>query len=153
MINNSQPPGVTYVRSDHLVVVIYDGKWHFCQGQIARLRRWDSANRLTFLSLHDPVVAERYPDLSHDQLMDQMYLIDAKGIRYGGAAAFRVISRMLPRLWLVMPLLHIPLTLPFWQWAYRRFAAQRYRWNRDANSDACENGTCDIHFGKSPKSK
>ena len=75
----------------------------FCQSQIDRLRRWDRSQRLTFLSLHDPVVAERYPDLTHDQLMEQMYLIDSEGNRHGGAAAFRVLTRLLPRLWILAP--------------------------------------------------
>lgn len=65
-------------------VVIFDGNCNFCRGQVERLARWDRGGRLAFVSLHDPLVAQRYPDLTHDQLMEQMYLVDQSGQRYGG---------------------------------------------------------------------
>jgi predicted DCC family thiol-disulfide oxidoreductase YuxK len=98
--------------------------------------------RLSFVSLHDPLVAERYPDLSHEQLMEQMYLVTQSGHRYGGAAAFRYLTRRLPRLWVLAPLLHLPFSLPLWQWAYRQVAKRRYRWNQ--KSDCGD--TCEVHF-------
>ena len=95
-------------------VVIYDGQCSFCTKQVTKLHRWDGKNRLSFISLHDDFVAEHYPDLSHDEMMQAMYLVDQKGRRHRGLP-LRVISRRLPRLW---PLaLHIPPTLPLWQWA------------------------------------
>jgi len=90
-------------------VLIYDGDCRFCTGQVARLARLDGTRkRLAFISLHDPEVARRWPDLTHDMLMEQMYLIDREGNRYGGAAAFRYLSRKLPWLWILAPLMHIP---------------------------------------------
>ena len=61
----------------------------FCQGQVARLARWDSRQSLAFLSLHDEEVKHQYPDLTYNQLMEQMYVVDRQGKYYGGAAAFR----------------------------------------------------------------
>ncbi|GIW94784.1 MAG: thiol-disulfide oxidoreductase [Pirellulaceae bacterium] len=125
-------------------VVIYDGQCRFCCAQVQRLARWDGAGRLAFISLHDPRVAERYPDLSHDQLMEQMYVIDRHGRRHGGAAALRYLSRRLPRLWWCAPLLHLPGTLPLWQALYRYVARRRYLlWRRHAQ---CDNDRCSIHF-------
>src|SRR5688572_9009508 len=69
-------------------VVIYDGHCKFCTGQVKNLARWDTRGRLAFLSLHDAEVPRRFPELTHDQLMEQMYVVDQKGNRYGGAAAF-----------------------------------------------------------------
>ncbi|MEM1303442.1 MAG: DCC1-like thiol-disulfide oxidoreductase family protein, partial [Planctomycetota bacterium] len=46
-------------------VVLYDGECNFCRAQMQRLTRWDTGGRLAYLSIHDPVVAERWPDLSH----------------------------------------------------------------------------------------
>ena len=51
------------------------------------------------MSLHDPLVGERFPDLTHEQLMEQMYVVDRAGRRHGGAGAIRYLSRRLPRLW------------------------------------------------------
>lgn len=128
-------------------VVIYDGNCKFCQGQIARIARWDSTGRrLAFISLHDPEVARRWPDLTHDMLMDQMYIVDRQGRRHGGAASFRYLSRRLPRLWPLAPLLHLPFTLPLWQWAYRQVARRRYK--IAGKMDACETDACSIHLRK-----
>ena len=48
-------------------VVIYDGHCRICAAQVKKLARWDRGGRLAFLSLHDPQVALRYPDLSFDE--------------------------------------------------------------------------------------
>ena len=132
-------------------VVIFDGQCVFCRGQVERLARWDGGERLAFLSLHDPVVAERYPDLTYEQLMEQMYVVDRQGGRHGGAAAFRYLSRRLPRLWLLAPLMHLPFSLPLWQWGYRQVAKRRYRLagqnaNGDASQHSCEEDVCKVHF-------
>ncbi|MHB0959203.1 MAG: thiol-disulfide oxidoreductase DCC family protein [Pirellulaceae bacterium] len=124
-------------------VVIYDGECRFCTGQIVRLARWDRAGRLAYVSLHDPRVSQRYPDLTRDQLMEQLYVVNGRGDRWGGAAAFRYLSRHLPAMWVFAPCLHIPGSLPFWQWCYRQVAKRRYRGGRTA---ACDDGTCDVHF-------
>ena len=128
-----------------LDVVIFDGHCKFCHQQVQRLKRWDSKGKLTFVSLHDPFVAENYPDLSHDQLMDQMYVVNESGARYGGASAIRYLSRKLPRMWWLMLLLHIPFSLPIWQWGYKQVAKRRYRISQKMNS-SCDDGSCEVHL-------
>jgi predicted DCC family thiol-disulfide oxidoreductase YuxK len=123
-------------------VVIYDGHCRICTGQIRRLARWDRGGRLAFLSLHDPLVAQRFPDLSHEDLMRDMYVVDDRGKRRRGAAALRHLSRKLPTLWWLCPLLHVPFSLPLWQWLYRQIADRRYRFGK---VDACEDETCSLH--------
>jgi predicted DCC family thiol-disulfide oxidoreductase YuxK len=126
-------------------VVIYDGDCRFCTGQVERLARWDRGGRLAFISLHNPQVAERWPDLTHDMLMEQMYVVDRQGRRHGGAAAFRYLTRRLPRLWVLAPLLHLPLTLPLWQWGYRQVAKRRYK-IAGKNGQHCDGDVCSVHF-------
>lgn len=128
-------------------VVIYDGDCRFCTGQVQNLYRV-SGNRIAFISLHDPLVKERYPDLTHEQLMEQLYLVDGKGNRYGGAAAFRYLSRKLPLLFVLAPLMHIPFSLPLWQWCYRQVAKRRYLLMGKHSDDACDSDACSIHFKK-----
>jgi len=123
-------------------VVIFDGECRICSAQIARLSRFDRAGQLAFLSLHDPEVAARYPDLSHEALMADMYLVDQAGRRYRGAEVLRYLSAKLPRLWWLAPLLHFPGSLPLWQGLYRMFAKRRYRFGK---IESCENGSCRIH--------
>ena len=126
-------------------VVIYDGNCNFCIGQVKRLSRWDGRNRLCYVSLHDPWVASQYPDLTYDQMMEQMFVVEREtGTARGGARALRFLSRRLPKLWFAMPFLHIPFTLPIWQWAYRQIAKRRYRL-AGKKEPSCDNDACDIH--------
>lgn len=125
----------------HRAVVIYDGNCPFCRRQVQRLLRWDSWGHLAFVSLHDPRVALRYPDLSHQELMTQMYLVSPRGDRYAGAGAFRYLSRHLPWLWLVAPLLHLPGTYRIWNFLYQVVAQRRYRLPGERT---CTDGVCQI---------
>jgi len=125
-------------------VVIFDGNCRFCRAQIRRIAWWDAGGDLAYLSLHSPVVAERYPDLTHEMLMERMYVVDRQGRRHGGAAALRYISRRLWRLWWAAPLLHIPGSLPLWNFLYRQVANRRYRLGKGG---ACDEGTCGLHTG------
>ena len=126
-------------------VVIFDGHCKFCSGGVERLHWWDGGGRLAFLSLHDPRAAERYPDLSHEQLMAQMYVVDTQGNRYGGADAIRFLTRRIPWFWPIMPLVHIPFSLPLWQWLYDCVASRRYLFGK---VEECDGGTCSLHFKK-----
>ena len=125
-------------------VLIFDGNCKFCHQQVQRLKRWDARERLSFVSLHDPYVTEHFPDLTFEQLMEQLYVVDLTGNRYGGAAAIRYLSRKLPRLWWLMPLMHIPFSLPIWQWGYKQVAKRRYKISRKIES--CDDGSCEVHF-------
>ena len=124
-------------------VLIFDGKCKFCWANVGSLAKIDQG-KVAYLSLHDPIVAERWPKLTHEMLMDRIYLIDQQNNKLGGAAAFRFLSRKLIGLWLLAPLLHIPGSLPLWQFVYRCIAKVRYRFGRI--EDECEDGTCHLHF-------
>ncbi len=124
-------------------VVIYDGQCNFCRSQVNNLRRLDiGGKRLAYISLHDPRVTERYPDLDHQSLMDQMYVVDVQGHRHGGADAVRYLSRRLPMLWLTAPILHLPGTANLWRWLYRQVAKRRYK----LAGKSCENDVCSVHM-------
>ena len=122
-------------------VVIYDGQCAFCTAQVQRLASWDRGGRLAFLSLHDPLAPVRFPNLKHEQLMQQMYVVDSSGRQRGGAIALRYVTRRLPTLWLLAPMLHIPFSLPFWRWLYGRVAERRYRLS---GGKSCEGGACEL---------
>ena len=125
-------------------VLIYDGHCRICTTQVERLARWDRRERFAFLSLHDPEVYRRYPDLSHDYLMTTMVVVDRHGRRHAGAAAGRYLSTRLACLWPLAPLLHIPFSMPFWQWAYRQFAMRRYLLG--GKVAGCDGDACAVHF-------
>lgn len=117
--------------------VLYDGHCRFCQGQIGLLRRLDLTGRLAFTSLHDPSVASDFPEIPLESLHRQMYVVDTTGHARGGAEAVRYLTRRLVLLWPLAILLHIPGTLPLWQWLYA-FVARR----RMLIAGSCTDGTC-----------
>ena len=126
-------------------VVIFDGECNFCRSQVRKLHWMDfGKKRLSFISLHDSRVIERYEDLTFEQLMDQMYVIDSKQHRYGGADAVRYLSRRLPLLWIIAPILHIPGSARLWRWMYKQVAKRRYK--LAGKTSNCEGDSCSVHF-------
>jgi predicted DCC family thiol-disulfide oxidoreductase YuxK len=122
-------------------VVIYDGECKFCTASVRKLQHYDRLGRLAFLSLHDSAVVRRWPDLTHDDLMQYMYVISSDGRRFRGAEAFKYLSTRLPALYWMAPLLYLPGLMPLWQACYRAFAKRRYRWGR---VETCDDGSCKI---------
>lgn len=118
-------------------VVLYDGQCRFCRGQMAILRRLDPTRRLQLTSLHDPSVARDFPELPRELLLEEMVTIDRRGRTRAGATAWRHVARQLPLLWPMAVPLHIPGSLPIWNWLYRLIARNRYRF-----AGTCEEGTC-----------
>ena len=81
-----------------------------CTRWAQRLQRWDSRGRLELVPLEDPVVAERFPELEHSALREQLHVWNSSQERWlQGAAAVRYLSRLVPRLWWAVPLLMIVL--------------------------------------------
>ncbi|MCU0227902.1 MAG: DUF393 domain-containing protein [Bryobacterales bacterium] len=125
-------------------VLIYDGYCSFCHGQMLILHRLDVTGRLAYLSLHHPQSDAFLPGMSFQQKMEAIALADSAGGRYFGAQAFRKLSLRMPLLWWLAPLLHIPGSLPVWEWLYAKIASVRYRFGRRQ----CDGGTCELHgFG------
>lgn len=125
-------------------VVLYDGRCVFCRRQVERLRWWDRHGRLAYLSLHDPAVAERYPDISRERLLEEMCLVDPQGRRYWGAEAVRRLTVRLRRLWWLAPLTHFPgfllVARPLYGWVSRN----RYLISGRTDEE-CPDGACSIH--------
>jgi len=121
---------------DDRAVVLYDGNCPLCQSWIERLRRRDRGHRLVLLSLHDPAVVRWFPDADQEQLMREIHVQDPQGRWHIGADAMRYLSRRLPRLWWLAPLLHLPFSGPLWRRLYARVADSRYE---------CDGEVCPTH--------
>jgi len=111
-------------------VVIYDEACGLCRGVAHQLDRLDCRGRLAFLPLQDPAVSVRYPTLSRAELQKHVHVIDRHGKQRKGAAAVRYLSWRLPALWLLAPLLHVPGSMPLWNWLYRQIARRRHIFDR-----------------------
>ena len=123
-------------------VVIYDGDCRICTAQVSKLSWWDCQQKLAYISLHDPEVAQRWPDLSPDRLMKEMCIVDADGHRHWGPAAVRYLTFRLRRLWWAIPLLYFPGSMLLWRPLYRWIARNRYRLSGTAN---CDDDACRLH--------
>jgi len=123
-------------------VVIYDGHCGICTAQVKKLPWWDCQQKLSYLSLHDREVARRWPDLSHDRLMQEMVIIDREGDCHWGAEAIRFLTGHLRRMCWAAPLLYFPGSMFLWRPIYRWIARNRYRLS---GAQSCDGGTCHLH--------
>ena len=85
-------------------------------------------------------MAADFPELTIEQLQEQMFVIDTQGNARGGATAVRYLSRKLPLLWPLALLLHIPGSLPLWNRLYA-FIAKRRLWI----AGRCDTTSCQIN--------
>lgn len=122
-------------------VVLYDGHCNFCRASVTKLLWWDCQGKLAYLSLHDPEVKRRWPDISHDRLMQEMCIVDRQGQRHWGPYAFRYLSGRLRRLWWAAPLLYFPGVMIIGKPVYRWIARNRYR----ISAATCDSGACSLH--------
>jgi predicted DCC family thiol-disulfide oxidoreductase YuxK len=121
--------------------VIYDGQCEICTSQVGKLPWWDCQHHLAYLSLHDPRVSERWPDLSLERLQQEMCLIDRQGRRHWGPEAIRYLTRRLRRLWWALPIAYFPGSMWLWRPLYRWVARNRFR----LSGKQCADGTCQLH--------
>jgi predicted DCC family thiol-disulfide oxidoreductase YuxK len=124
------------------LAVLYDGACRLCRASVARVRRIDPHGRLELLDLHDASVAVRFPQVNFEEAMRVMQAVDPRGRVYSGVDAWARIGLALPGWKLVAWLLLVPGIHFLAQLVYGWIARNRYRWNREA----CEDGTCAIHY-------
>lgn len=125
-------------------VVLYDGRCRFCCARVEQLRWFDGGGgRLAYLSLHDPEVAAQYPEAPAERLLDEMCVVDRTGKQHWGADAVRYLSRRLPRLWWLAPVMHVPGAMGLWRLLYRCVARNRYLLG--GKVEDCDDGACSIH--------
>lgn len=120
-------------------VVIFDGHCRFCLGQMRLLQWADISGKLRFLSLHDARRQTLLPQFTRDELMREMVVLAPGGQTYAGARAVRYLFAALPVLWLGLPFIYFPGSLPFWDRLYRAIARRRYA----LAGVSCEDGACD----------
>ena len=123
-------------------VVIYDGNCRICTAQVRKLPWWDCQQRLSYLSLHDAEVAERWPEMSAERLMQEMCLVDRLGNWHWGPEAIRYLTLRLRRLWWLAPLMHFPGSMFLWRPLYRWVARNRYRLS---GMGVCDDEACQLH--------
>ena len=131
----------------HDLTVLYDGSCSLCRASVARLRRFDTRERVETLDLHDPTASTRFPQIDREQAMRWMQAVDTRGRVWSGVDAWARIGSLLPGWSLLARILLVPGIHWFAARAYSWVARNRYRWN----SSLCEDGTCSLHIPGAPK--
>jgi predicted DCC family thiol-disulfide oxidoreductase YuxK len=124
--------------------VLFDGSCNLCRGSAERARRFDKAQRIEFLDLHDPDAQQRFPQVNREEALRLMQAVDSNGRVFSGSDAWARIGALLPGWNLVAWILLIPGIRWIAGRVYGWIARNRYRWNRAV----CEDGTCSLHVEK-----
>ena len=124
------------------LTILYDGSCNLCRASVARLRRFDSRNRIETIDLHDPAAQMRFSQIDREAATRWMQAVDARGRVWSGAVAWAHIGLLLPGWNLVAWLLLVPGIRWLAGKGYAWVARNRYRWN----SSLCNDGTCSLHI-------
>lgn len=117
--------------------VIYDGLCPLCIRSATILDYLDIGSRLSFVDLERDwsAAAKLAQGVTQEQARHAMYVTRPDGGVRRGFFAFRELARVLPPLWPLLPLLHLPLMNQVGAWAYDLVARNRTR--RLCRVDAC----------------
>jgi predicted DCC family thiol-disulfide oxidoreductase YuxK len=128
-------------------IVLYDGHCKFCTAGAQKLRTLARPSAIELLSFQDPGALDRFPGLTHEDCMKQMYLVAPDGRLYGGfEAAVRAVATRLV-LGRLAYAYYLPGLRQLLDGLYRLVAANRYRLlGKVVAADGCEDGTCQLHF-------
>jgi predicted DCC family thiol-disulfide oxidoreductase YuxK len=128
------------------LAVLYDGSCSICRASATRVRRFDTAQRIELLDLHDPTALQRFPQIDREAALRLMQAVDLRGRVYNGADAWARIGLLLPGWKVAAWLLFVPgihwIAVKIYAWVARN----RYRWNRTI----CDDGSCALHVPGAP---
>ena len=102
-------------------LLIYDGRCGFCRRWVARLKRWDRADRIRLLPLQDET-APAVASVPRETLEQAAHVVLPTGAVLAGARAFRALCRYLPGGWLPRAVLSLPGALAASDYVYRWIA-------------------------------
>jgi protein-S-isoprenylcysteine O-methyltransferase Ste14/predicted DCC family thiol-disulfide oxidoreductase YuxK len=128
-------------------VVLWDGHCKFCAPGARKLVALARPGALDLVNFQEPGALDRFPGVTLDACMQQMYLIAADGRVYGGfEAAVRAVATR-PVLGWVAYLYYLPVVRLAFDLVYALVAANRYRiMGKAVAAGECEGGTCSLHF-------
>jgi predicted DCC family thiol-disulfide oxidoreductase YuxK len=128
-------------------VVFFDGGCPLCRREIAHYRRLDRNRRLHWVDAAAGSIALSGYGLSPVHAMAELHVLDGAGRWQRGVDAFLVIWTHLPAYRWLARLASLPVMHQGLAFAYRRFAAWRYR-------QRCGTGACAItDTGRTPRAR
>lgn len=113
-------------RMTEPLTVLFDGRCGFCAKTVIVLRSFDWLHRLQFRNFHDIDVRRTYaPNIDLKTLNEAMHVRLPDGSHRKGFDGFRALTKHLPALWILRPLLFIPPVPAIGDRVYRWVAAHR----------------------------
>ena len=132
---------------DTMLTALYDGQCVVCRSTCEAMRALDWRKRIEFVDLHESGAwRERCLDLTFEQLMREIHVLDGEGKVYAGFEATRRMLREAPLgfpLWLLLRLRGMD---GLGARVYRFIARRRYRINALLGKEPpdCADGGCEM---------
>lgn len=128
-------------------VVLYDGHCKFCIAGMKRLLSLARPGTVEAVNFQEPGALDRFPGISHEACMRQMYLITNQGQVFAGFEAAVQALATRPFLGWLAKLYYLPILRLILDLTYALIAANRYRiLGRAVAAGECEGGTCALHL-------
>lgn len=125
------------------VLVFYDSLCPVCSKSMSFLRKIDGKNRLSFASIRDKETLKRY-DINQEEAEKRMHTLRLKDRKMEkGIDSIQRIVKQIPLLWVLVPFLHVLISIGAGAKVYDWLAARR----TILPVGGCEGGTCEIPKG------
>lgn len=106
--------------------VLFDGACPLCIRSMTIIAYLDWLKRIEFVDLSNwEQIVKSYPSLNREEYLREMHVIDKNSKVHKGFFAYRYIAKYIPILWIVLPLLYIPVISIIGDSVYRRIASRR----------------------------
>ncbi|MCA9837657.1 MAG: DUF393 domain-containing protein [Trueperaceae bacterium] len=134
----------TTAPSDGIPVIMYDGSCKLCKAQAENLARL-AQGKVRSEALQTAV--GKFPEISLEEALKEIKLVSSSGQVYGGAEAIvQLINIGQPVLGKLLYPYYLPGVKQLADKLYAWVARNRYKLFGKVPDDACEGGTCSIHF-------
>jgi predicted DCC family thiol-disulfide oxidoreductase YuxK len=128
------------------LTLYFDGNCPFCATEMARLRSWNRAGKLSFIDIADPGFEPSFLGVDAAALNRELHSRTSSGEILVGIDSMLAAYTLVGKGWLVFPL-RVKLLRPLLAWMYRAFARNRYRFSRWMEYkvvERCVSGACHI---------
>lgn len=125
------------------LTLYFDGNCTFCSAEMARLKRWDTKKRMSFVDIAGPDFSAAALGLDMRALGAQLHTVTADGTLLIGIDSMLAAYTLAGRGALVWPL-RVRVLRPALSYLYRQFALHRYTLSRwlGYGAPACPDGVC-----------
>ncbi|MDF2925109.1 MAG: hypothetical protein K0R57_4023 [Paenibacillaceae bacterium] len=134
-------------RDRERLTLLYDAQCNLCLATVAKLRTLRTNAELAMVPLQTASPDMLPANVSMEELLKELHVVEEDGTVYRGAEAIVRIVRTIPALSWLAPLYGLPGLRRLAQVLYRLVARHRYRlFGRQ--DESCSNGLCLLHSGK-----